>query len=470
MLYSGFNVIFPLISITYLSRILTAEGIGKVEYARSVVGYFFTIAALGIPNYGVKLIAQAGDNITKRSISFWELFYLNAISTFAFSVIYYVFISYSAYFNGRRTLFYIMGLILLLNFINIEWFCHGIEDYAYVTKRSIFIKVLSFLLMLLFVNKANDYMIYAAIICFAAAGNYSFNMLYAMKQIKFVSIQSCKITQHLKPIFILLGSTVAVEVYTMLDTIFIEYFHGEIYVGYYINCVKIVKLIYTLSIAMVATFYPRVSSYIKENRIKETNSLFSNGTKVLIIFAFPATIGLFLISEALIPFLFGNSFIPSIDCLKILSPLVIIFSVSYLLGQIVLMASGNESRILIATLCGTVVNIALNLLLIPNYKHCGAAAASVISEILVTTVLLTKSRKIVEIKIEKTFFISVFLSLGLMFISIQIVRFFIINELLKLILCILVGGSTYFISLILLKNQVIITLCSKIQNKFYKNE
>ena len=462
MLYSGFNVIFPLVSITYLSRILMAEGIGKVEYARSVVGYFFMIAALGIPNYGVKIIAQAGDSISKRSKSFFEMFYLNAISTVIFIIIYYIFITYSDYFSERRILFYIMGSILVLNLINIEWFFQGIEHYVYIIKRSIAIKIISFFLIIFFVKNTNDYLIYAVIVCFAAAGNYVFNILYATKYIKFISIYSCNITRHLKPIIALLGSTIAIEVYSMLDTIILEYFQGELYVGYYINCVKIAKLVYTLSTALVATLYPRISSYLKENKIEDTNILLSKGTEILIIFAFPAAIGLFLVSDSLILVLFGASFIPSISCLKILSSLVIIFSVAYLLGHVILMASGNENRILFATLCGVGFNIVLNLLLIPSYKHYGAAIASVIAEILVTIILLTKSRKIIKITINGAFILSILISLVVMVISIKITNFLIDNMIVKLVSSIFVGAMTYFITLFLSKNQVILFFYSKV--------
>ena len=339
-LYSGVNVIFPLISITYFSRILLPEGFGKIEYARSIVIYFLTTASLGIPIYGVKLIAQAGDDLIKRSRSFWEMFYLNALSTIISSITYYIFISCCDYFDGRRTLFYIIGCLLLLNIANIDWYYQGIEDYGYITKRSIAIKIISFILMVIFVKNFNDYTIYAAFICFAAAGNYIFNIFHIRGQIKFIDIRNCHIFSNIKPILILLASTLATEIYNMLDSVLLEFFHGEIYVGYYSNAVKIVKFIYVLMTSIIVPFYPRISAYIKEHMIDDANNLISIGCKVLIIFAFPASIGIFFTADALVAILLGNSFIPAINCIKILSVLIIIFSFASLLGHIVLIASG----------------------------------------------------------------------------------------------------------------------------------
>ena len=462
MIYSGFRVFFPLVSISYFSRILTAEGIGKIEYAYTVVNYFLIIAALGIPAYGVKNIARAGNNFTKRSRVFWEMFYLNFFSTLLCALIYYIFITVNEYFAGRRILFYVMGSLLIFNIANIDWYYQGVEDYAYITKRSISIKIFSFILMVIFVKNYNDYLIYAVILCLASVGNYIFNMFYLRKQIKFLSLKECHISRHIKANFILLGSVLATEIYTMLDSVILEYFHGEIYVGYYSNSVKIVRMVYTLSTAMVAAFYPRISLYIKENKFEETNELISKGCKILIIFAFPAAIGLFLTADTIIPVLLGNSFMPSILCLKLLSILVIVISFAAALGHIVLIASGNEGRVLLATICGAVINAALNFLLIPAYKHYGAAFASVIAEIIVTFVLLKKSMKIINVHVEKSFILSVLISLIIMICSIKFIDFLEISLLLRLILYILVGMITYFSSLILLKNQAMLYFYSRV--------
>ena len=245
----------------------------------------------------------------------------------------------------------------------------------------------------------------------------------------------------------------------------IEYFSGEIYVGYYSNYLKIVRFIFALATAMVTTFQPRISLYMKENKNQEINALLSKGIEILFISALPASIGLFLTSESLIHVLLGDSFSPSVDCLKILGILIVIFSLAHLLGHIVLIASGNESRILFATVCGAVTNVVLNLLLIPEYKHYGAVIASVIAEVLVTMVLLTTSRKMINIHLEKSFLTSVFISLGIMIITIQIINLVISTLLKKFILCVFMGAIVYFVSLTLFKNKIIMEIYSKIKNK-----
>ena len=73
-LYNGLNIIFPLITIPYLSRILLSDGLGLVNYSRSIVSWFLIFASLGIPRYGVREIAKIKDNRDKLDKTFTELF------------------------------------------------------------------------------------------------------------------------------------------------------------------------------------------------------------------------------------------------------------------------------------------------------------------------------------------------------------------------------------------------------------
>lgn len=138
----------------------------------------------------------------------------------------------------------------------------GIEEYSYIATRSVIVKIISFGLILVFVKKPEDYVKYALILCIAIAGNYILNTFRAVRYIK-IDRYKLNIRQHLKPVFILLASSIATEIHTILDTVMIEFFHGEISVGYYSNAVKIVRMVYSLAIAAVATFCPKISLYIK---------------------------------------------------------------------------------------------------------------------------------------------------------------------------------------------------------------
>ena len=79
VLYKGLNVLFPLITTMYVSRVLLADGIGRVSSAKNLATYFVLIAALGMPTYGTKRIAESHDDEDKLSKVFTELFIMDNI-------------------------------------------------------------------------------------------------------------------------------------------------------------------------------------------------------------------------------------------------------------------------------------------------------------------------------------------------------------------------------------------------------
>lgn len=458
VIYKGFNAIFPLIISAYVSHILKAEGVGKVTYANTIATYFSTLAALGLPSYGIKIIAQAGNNKQNREERFQELFFINFVSTLFFSFAYYSIVNFTDYFINRKLLFNTMGILVLLNFINVDWFYQGIEEYKYIAARSIIMKFISLVLLLFFVKNDSDYIIYSVILCISTAGNYIFNIIRLKKYLNIFNFNKLHIKQHVKPILILLASTVATEIYTMLDTVMIEFFHNETYVAYYSYSVKIVRMIYTVTIALVATFYPQISYFYKHRDYNEVNELLTKGLKIILVLAIPCSVGLYLTSNNLIPVLFGESFRNAIVSLQILSPLVLVFSIAYFLGHIVLMSTGNEKIILRATIVGAIVNFCLNITLIPTYKHYGAAFASVIAEIIVTTINIAKSKKYFKLNIKYTFIASIIFANLIMGCSVIIIGKLITNDLLCLILQCMFGVMSYFIGLSIMKNDVLLYL------------
>ena len=75
-------MIIPWISFTYYSRILQAEGIGKVEFVNTIVSYFNMIAQIGIPTYGIRACAKVRDNKKALSKVVHELLMINLVMLF----------------------------------------------------------------------------------------------------------------------------------------------------------------------------------------------------------------------------------------------------------------------------------------------------------------------------------------------------------------------------------------------------
>ncbi|WP_158408074.1 oligosaccharide flippase family protein, partial [Fusobacterium nucleatum] len=89
---SFITLVYPLIIFPYVSRVLLPSGIGKVNFAISIVTYFSMFAQLGIPLYGIRVCSELRDNKLKLTKVVFEIFLIYLITTFITFLIYLLFI------------------------------------------------------------------------------------------------------------------------------------------------------------------------------------------------------------------------------------------------------------------------------------------------------------------------------------------------------------------------------------------
>lgn len=121
------------------------------------------------------------------------------------------------YFEDKLLISFIVGIQLFANIFNIDWFYQGIEEYRYIMFRSFIVKLLALASVFIFVHNANDFPIYALIVTLSLVSNYIFNVVNLHKYVDF-QYNGLDVSRHLKPVFVLLATTIAIEIYTLADT------------------------------------------------------------------------------------------------------------------------------------------------------------------------------------------------------------------------------------------------------------
>ena len=458
--YKLLNILFPLITSAYLARVLGPFYIGKVAYAQNIVSYFLAIASMGIPTYGIREVAKQVSNKKKLNKVFSELFVLNAISTFVCSFIYTTIIFFSGFFKSDLQLYVCVGLTLYMNVLNVDWFYSGNEKYAYITIRSFVIKMISLVSMVLLVKEQSDYLIYALLTSLATTGNYVLNMVNLRGRVKFQT-RNLNLKQHIKPIFILLITVLATDLYNQIDVTMIGAWMSEEVVGYYSNGVKLVKTIYSITVAISATIMPRMCLLYSEKRTVEFNGLLNQVMEVVVLIAVPAAIGLMMVREPVVIILFGAEFMPTADIILLLAPIIIIISISYLVGSVVLTATINERCLLVATISGALVNIGCNCVFIPMWGMKGAVIASLVAEIVVLIIHIFYSYKYFRLLSGSKFFLSIIAGvLGMILVVIMCYKLWGESNIGYLLSALILGSISYFLTLYFTRNPVI----SKIKN------
>lgn len=147
------SFIFPLITFPYVSRILLPEGTGKVSFATSLISYFSMFAQLGIPTYGIRACAKVRDDKEELTRTTQELVIIN----FVMSVISYTALAVALMLVPRlreeRALYIIVSLTIAFNVIGMEWMYKALEQYTYITIRSIIFKFVALIVMFVFVHQ-----------------------------------------------------------------------------------------------------------------------------------------------------------------------------------------------------------------------------------------------------------------------------------------------------------------------------
>ena len=463
VLYKLFNVIFPLIYTVYLAHVLLPVGVGKVASAQNIVQYFTMFAALGIPNYGIREIAKVRDQIKDRDKVFSELFFVNASSTTIFAIAYYSFVNLHPFFADNRLLYNICGINVLFNYINVDWFYQGEEEYKYIAIRSFVIKVLSTISIFIFIRNETDYILYAFIYFFALGANNILNIINLRKYNIKVHFKDISVRRHLRPIVILLGTAIAIELYTMLDTTMLTVMCGDETVAYYTNTIRLIRVLITLVTAIGGVLLPRLSYYSANDDKQKSRAVVEKIFYVMLFLFLPIGIGVYLISDLIVLTIYGSAFSPCIVTLKIASLLVYALGFSNLFGTQILLSYGCEKKLFYATLIGAVSNVTMNSFLIPYFQQNGATIASVISELLVTGITFYYSREFVKISLNKKLTIKILISTALMALTVICIRNCGFEELgysniVYLIVSMAAGTIMYFASSVLIRNEIVFSL------------
>lgn len=382
-LRSILNLLFPLITFPYVSRVLSVNGMGIYNFSNIYVNYFLLIAGLGVATYAVREGAKYRDNKDKISEFSSQVFTINIYSTIIAYVLLLGSLLIFKNLHNYVSCILIFGLQIIFTTIGTEWIYTIYEDYSYITIRSILFKILSIVLLFVLVKKPEDYLWYAAITVFASVGSNILNYIHAKKfcDIKLVKDPNWK--YHLKPILIIFASSVAVTLYVSSDTTILGLLKNDYAVGIYSISVKIYQMAGGLLSAMLMVTIPRLAMLFGKRRFKEFNNVLSEVLEILSMLVLPLSIGLIMLSEDIILIIAGNKYLPSVNSLRIISWGIIFSNFAMIFSDCVLIPAKREAKVLKNTVITGIINIVLNFILIPFMSYDGTSLSTVVAELTV---------------------------------------------------------------------------------------
>lgn len=439
--YQILSMIVPLITAPYISRVLGASGFGEYSYTYSIAHYFVLVMMLGVLNYGNREIARVKDNQELLNKTFWNIYSVQFYIGVLVTIIYFTYIVTLC--ENYKVVFCAQGLYVISGVIDISWFYFGIEKFKITTKISAVNKILTTILLFIFVKSSEDVYIYTIIIAINVLLN---NLLYWILLRKFIvfeipSISACK--KHLKPLVILFVPVIAVSIYKYMDKIMLGTMVGTSEVGIYEAAEKFVNLPLSIITAFGTVMLPRVSN-LKEKSDEKSVKKYNSISMIIIMFiGFGITFGLAGISNLLMPWFYGEDFIKSSNVLTVLLPSVIFVCWANVVRTQCLLPNKRDKEYCISVLGGAAINFIVNFICIPIYGAVGAAVGTTIAELSVCFVQCIETKNDMDFKSYILNSIPFFINGFIMYLF--IIRINMVSNVLTIILRIIVGMILYLV-------------------------
>lgn len=382
MSYQLLTLILPLITTPYISRVMGAEKIGVFSYTYSIATYFGMFILLGLNNYGNRTIASVRDNKDKLSLSFWNIYAFQLVLGIVMSVIY---LGYALFIAQEKTMALIQFFFLVSSMLDINWFYFGLEQFKLTVTRNTIIKVVTVIAIFIFVKSPTDLYKYTIIMALGTLGGQIVLWCFLKNYVQKANVTWDEIKKHIKPNLVLFVPVIAVSMYTSMDKIILGYLTNKTEVGYFESANKIVIVPALLVGALGTVMLPRVSNLVvngKHEIIKkylERAQLFSTFLSIAMSF------GLSAIILEFVPLFYGKGFEKCEILISIMVTNSIFISWSNILRNQYLIPYKKDIIFIKSVIYGALINIVINIILIPKYASVGATIGLFSSEIVVCT-------------------------------------------------------------------------------------
>ena len=449
------NLLFPLITFPYSSRILNADGIGKVNFALSIVSYFSLLAGLGIGKYATREAAKIRDDRILLSKFTKEILTINFTTTLISYLLFFIALFAVPRFSEYRALLCVCSSTILFSTFGMEWLYNAKEEYVYTTVRGMCFQVLSLILLFVLVKTKDDYVKYASINVISSVGSNILNFINIRKLVDFRVKVKKEIQKHFRPILILFASTVAVSLYNELDKTMIGFLATDEQVGFYSASTKITKLVIALITAVLTVISPRLSNYAETNKEKFFK-LLEKTFNIILMLSLPFMFGLIVMARPLTLLFCGENFEPSVRIMQIMSVIIFMIPLATFCSTQIFIPLRKDKYTFYPVLVGAIVNAIFNVVLILKFGGLGAGIATVIAESSVTfaSFVLVKKSGISLGKLFSLFYQYIISSL-LMGITVYFIMKKFNDSYFFMFVDILIGIIVYFLILFLLKNKYV---------------
>jgi len=380
------NIISKLCTLAFFAiaaRYIGPEEFGKYVFALSFAAMFIILGDLGLTTLAIREVARDRSLISKYlgNIAILKLI----LSAIAVGIIFLV-ITLLNYPPDTTKVVYIIGISVFFSSLStaLRWCFQAFQKMEYEALVNILqgLLLLGIGLTVVYLGRGLIGLAFAHLSTSILI--FIFSFLITIKKFAKPRFEiDWDFWKYLIPTAIPIGlTTIFATIYLNTDTVMLSLMKGDAPVGWYNAGHKLVEAIKIIPSMFVLAIFPILANFYKIS-MESLKKVFRKSMQYLFLLALPIAIGTTILSYKIIPIIWGQEFIPAILALQILiwgGALVFLNSIA---GWCLYAIDKQKIPMYICAI-GVVINIILNLILIPKFSYIGAAIAIVITEFIVT--------------------------------------------------------------------------------------
>lgn len=388
LFYSGLltaaNYVFPLITYPYVARVIGVDNIGAVGFVDSVVNYFVIISMMGMSVLGVREVASAAADKDDLSRRLSALLSLNAGTTVVALVIYAAVCMLVPSLREHGHLMAFGALKIAFSALLVEWLYRGLEDFRYITVRTVAVKAAYVAAVFALVRNADDYDVYYLLTVMAIGVNSIVNIWHSRGLMLHLALPPRQLMRRYALPMLTLGAyAMLTAMYTTLNVSFLGFACGDREVGFYNTALKFFTILMGFYSAFTGVMMPRLSALLSAGQHEVFHGHIRRSVAVLVSAAVPMSIACMIFAPDIVWAIAGPGYEGAITPLRIIVPLIFVVGYEQILVVQMLMPAGCDKVVLRNALAGAALSIALNALAVKHGMATATAAVWVACEICV---------------------------------------------------------------------------------------
>jgi len=414
VLAEGISKFLKLFLFIYIARILGATGYGKFSFALAFVSLFLVFSDFGI----FKILTREFAKDQEKEKDFPALVSLKILLNIGTMILIFIGSFFVTPNPLIRIIIWILGIQVLLNssVVFIYAFFRARQRMEYQSWFQIIqvflVTGFGFFILLNFPSARNLSWAYllGTLVCLISILIFFHFKIFSLN----LSFNWLLWKRYLKMSYPLALAAFSGMIYSNTDSAMMGYFEQITQIGWYNAGQKIVFAAVIPASLISMSFFPALSKFFAQSKEKLQNA-WNYYLEIITFLSIPVVVGGIFLSRKIIDLVYDPSYFPSILAFQIL---LIGFGIGMLTGPLghVLIISNQQKKVFWISLSGAVVNIILNLILIPKYSLYGASFATLCTFILIffltfKIILTNTTIKPINIKTASTFLIAVISSI-----------------------------------------------------------